>query len=145
MKGNALLGGLAGAAALTILHETIKTQNSKAPRMDLLGMMALTKLFRSVGKTPPPRNRLYAYTMVGDLLSNTLYYSLAGMGRQKSLLEKGAALGIAAGLGAIFLPKPLHLEEDYSNRTPQTQLMTMAYYVIGSLVAAALMKRLRKK
>jgi hypothetical protein len=66
------------------------------------------------------------------------------MGRRKSILERGAALGLAAGLGALLLPKPLHLNEAYSNRTPRTQAMTVAYYLIGSLVAAALIKRLRK-
>jgi hypothetical protein len=54
-------------------------------------------------------------------------------------------LGVAAGLGALFLPKPLHLNEEYSNRTPRTQAMTVGYYLIGSLVAAALIKYLRKK
>lgn len=142
MKKSAALGGLAGAAALTILHETIKKFDSKAPRMDLLGMNALSKIIRGVGKNPPAEPKLYAYTMAGDLLSNALYYSLAGMGERKSILQKGAALGIAAGLGAIFLPKPLHLNESYSNRTTRTQVMTVAYYLIGSLVASALIKRL---
>jgi hypothetical protein len=145
MKNSAALGGLAGAAALTVLHETIKKFDSKAPRMDLLGMMALSKLLRGIGKNPPPYNRLYLYTMAGDLVSNALYYSLAGIGNKKSILQRGLALGIAAGLGAIFLPKPLHLNEDYSNRTPRTQVLTVAYYVIGSLVAAALISKFQKK
>lgn len=145
MKNSSALGGLAGAAALTILHETIKKFDPKAPRMDLLGMNALSKIIRGFGKNPPAADRLYAYTMAGDLLSNALYYSLAGMGTKKSILQKGAALGIAAGLGAIFLPKPLHLNESYSNRTTRTQVMTVAYYVVGSLVAAALIRKLRKK
>lgn len=145
MRKSAALGGLAGAAALTLLHETLKKQDSKAPRMDLLGMMALSKIFRGLGKNPPAEDKLYVYTMIGDLLSNALYYSLAGIGKRKSLLERGAALGITTGLGALFLPKPLHLNEEYSNRTTRTQLMTVAYYLIGSLVAAALMKQLRKK
>jgi len=144
MKSSAILGGLAGAAALTVLHEAIKKVDPKAPRMDLLGMMALSKIIRGIGKNPPSDDKLYVYTLVGDLLSNALYYSLAGIGKEKSLLQKGAALGAAAGLGALLLPKRLHLNEAYSNRTPRTQAMTVAYYLIGSLVAAALMKRLRK-
>ncbi|HUQ97478.1 MAG TPA: hypothetical protein VM010_07425 [Chitinophagaceae bacterium] len=144
MKNSSVLGGLAGAAALTLLHEGIKQVDSKAPRMDLLGMNALSKILRGLGKTPPPEDRLYVYTMAGDLISNALYYSLAGMGNKKTILEKGAALGIAAGLGAIFLPKPLHLNEQYSNRTTHTQIMTVAYYLIGSLIASALIKKLRK-
>jgi hypothetical protein len=145
MKGSAALGGLAGAAALTVLHETLKKWDPKAPRMDLLGMMALSKIIRGAGKNPPPDNKLYVYTLIGDLLSNAVYYSLAGVGSRKSILQKGAALGIAAGLGAIFLPKPLHLNEAYSNRTKHTQALTISYYVIGSLVAAALIKALQKK
>jgi len=145
MKKSSAIGGLAGAVALTVLHETIKKIDPKAPRMDLLGMNALSKIIRGFGNTPPPSGRLYIYTMLGDIASNALYYSLAGMGNKKSLLERGAALGIAAGLGAIFLPKPLHLNESYSNRTSKTQVMTVAYYLIGSLVAAALMKQLKKK
>jgi len=145
MKKSSVLGGLAGAVALTVIHETAKKMDPKAPRMDLLGMNALSKIIRGSGHTPPPYGRLYLYTMLGDIASNALYYSLAGMGNKKSILEKGAALGIAAGLGAIFLPKPLHLNESYSNRTPKTQVMTVAYYLIGSLVAAALMKQLKKK
>jgi hypothetical protein len=145
MKNSAALGGLAGAAALTLLHETIKLKDPKAPRMDLLGMSALSKIIRSFGKNPPPADKLYLYTLAGDLLSNALYYSLAGLGKRKGVLARGTALGIAAGLGALLLPKPLHLNEDYSNRTPRTQAMTMGYYLIGSLVAAALIKRLKKK
>jgi hypothetical protein len=145
MKNSAALGGLAGAAALTLLHETLKLKDSKAPRMDLLGMMALSKIIRSFGKNPPSRDKLYLYTLAGDLVSNALYYSLAGVGKRKGILAKGAALGVAAGLGALFLPKPLHLNEEYSNRTPRTQAMTVGYYLIGSLVAAALIKYLRKK
>jgi H+/Cl- antiporter ClcA len=144
MKNSAVIGGLAGAAALTVLHETVKKFDPKAPRMDLLGMMALSKVLRGLGKNPPPQNRLYLYTMAGDLISNALYYSLAGIGKKKSILEKGLALGIAAGLGAIFLPKPLHLNEEYSNRTTKTQVLTLTYYLVGSLVAAALIKRMQK-
>ena len=145
MKQSSVLGGLAGATALTILHESVKQFDSKAPRMDLLGMTVLSRIIRSIGKNPPPPDRLYLYTMAGDLLSNALYYSLAGMGKRKSILERGAALGIAAGLGAIFLPKPMHLNEEYSNRTPHTQVLTMTYYLVGSLIASALMKKLRSR
>lgn len=144
MKASAVVGGLAGAAVLTILHEAVKKIDPKAPRMDLLGMMALSKVIRNVGKNPPAKDKLYVYTLAGDLLSNALYYSLAGVGKEKSLLEKGAALGLAAGLGALLLPKPLHLNEEYSNRTTHTQVLTIAYYLIGSLVASAIMKRLRR-
>lgn len=43
MKYGALLGGLAGVCALTLLHETARRKTKKAPRMDKLGMEALAK------------------------------------------------------------------------------------------------------
>lgn len=146
MKALSMIGsGLAGAATLTLIHETVRQFDPKAPRMDLLGMQALSRILRSNGATPPSENKLYGLTMAGDLISNAVYYSLAGVGSRKTILQKGLALGIAAGLGAIFLPKPMNLNERYSNRTPRTQVMTFTYYLVGSLVAAAIMKRLEKK
>ncbi len=143
MKKYSIFGGLVGAAALTLLHQTVKQFDSKAPRMDLLGMMALSKMLRALGLRVPRSSSLYIITMLGDVASNALYYSLAGAGK-KGTLAKGAALGLAAGAGALLLPKPLHLNPAYSNRTPQTQWLTVAYYVVGSMVAAAVIKKMAK-
>ena len=146
MKALSMIGsGLAGPATLTLIHETVRRFDPRAPRMDLLGMQALSRILRSNGKKPPSGNKLYGLSMAGDLISNAAYYSLAGIGSKRTILEKGIALGVAAGLGAIFLPKPLHLNAEYSNRTPRTQVLTFAYYMIGSVVAAAIMKRLEQK
>ena len=137
--------GLAGAVTLTLMHETIRRFDPKAPRMDLLGMQALSRVLRATGKTPPGEKTLYRLTMAGDLLSNAAYYSMAGIGNKRTILEKGIALGVAAGLGALFLPKPMHLNQRYSNRTVRTQVLTFSYYVIGSVVAEVIMKRLQRK
>jgi hypothetical protein len=45
----------------------------------------------------------------------------------------------------VLLPKPLGLNEDHSNRTIQTKIMTVGLYVIGGLVAACVMKFLDRK
>jgi hypothetical protein len=44
-------------------------------------------------------------------------------------------LGLAAGLGAVFLPGPLGLGSAPSNRTTQTQAMTVGWYLLGGLAA----------
>src|SRR6476469_7715770 len=99
MKAMAALGGgLAGAVTLTLLHETVRMFDPKAPRMDLLGNQALTKLIKSIGKQPPEEEKLYGITMAGDLISNALYYSVAGLGSKKDILFNGAKLGLVAGL-----------------------------------------------
>jgi len=141
---NALLGGLAGACAITVLHQIIKSKDNEAPRMDLLGMESLTKVLNKVGVKPPADDKLYYITMAGDILSNTFYYSLTGIGKQKTWL-KGPGLGLAAGIGAILLPKPMGLNPKHSNYTRQTQLLSVLYYLAGGVVSAAVTKLLEPK
>lgn len=141
----ALGGGLAGAVTLTIIHEGIKKIDPKAPRMDLLGMQSLSKILRGVGQMPPKGENLYWATMAGDLISNALYYSVVGLGERRNILFNGLQLGASAGLGAVVLPKYLGLNNRHSNRTTKTGLMTVAYYLIGGLVASAVTKSLLKR
>src|SRR3954469_22306399 len=97
-----IIGGLAGAVALNIVHETVKRFDHDAPRVDLVGEEALNKLLESSGARPLRGNGLFAATLAGDLLTNTLYYSLIG-GAKKRLLLRGMAHGAAAGIGALEL------------------------------------------
>ena len=133
----AMAGGLAGAVALTLVHETMRRFVPNAPRMDVLGMRSIEKLMTKADAEPPQdKDELHTWALAGDVVSNSLYYSLAGTG--SNAWWRGAALGAAAGLGAVYLPGPLGLGEAPSNRTTQTQLMTVGYYLLGGLVAAAL-------
>ena len=135
-----ILSGLAGSLVLTIVHELTRKGTNNAPRMDLMGEQAITKLFHKGGAEPPRGKRLYWTTMIADLIGNALFYSLAGIGRKKGAWGRGSALGLAAGIGALVLPKRLGLNEDFSSRTNKTKAMTTGYYLIGGLVAAALMQ-----
>lgn len=141
----ALAGGLAGAATITLLHESIKKVVPEAPRMDRLGMQAISKGLKKTGNNVPNENALYAITMAGDLISNALYYSAAGIGSEKNIWVRSSILGLAAGLGAVLLPKPLGLNNRYSDRTVATQVMTVGLYVTGALVTTAVIKLLNKK
>ena len=141
----ALGGGLAGACAVTLIHETVKRVVPEAPRMDLLGMNAISKSLRYTGLKQPSEDALFTWAMAGDLLSNSLYYSMAGIGKTGNVWLKSSLLGLAAGIGAVTLPGPLGLEERHSNRTLSTQLMTVGLYVAGALATAAVMKLLEKR
>jgi len=46
-------------------------------------------------------------------------------------------LGLAAGVGAVFLPKHIGLGEEMTARTRETELMTVGWYLAGGLAAAA--------
>ena len=131
----ALGSGLVGACALTLIHETARRFIDDAPRMDVLGMRALSKAARAADLDPPVP--LHEAALVGDLVSNSLYYSLVGAGSRREALRNGALLGLAAGVGAVYLPERLGLGRQPTEDSPQTQLMTVAWYLLGGLAAGA--------
>ena len=138
-----LAAGFAGAIALNILHETVRRLRPQdAPRMDLLGERGLRQILAKANAPQPDNQQAYLLTMAGDVLSNGVYYSFVGS--DKHSLRRGLVLGVAAGVGALVLPGPLGLGTAPSNRTPQTQAMTVAWYTVGGLVAGAVAQAFRK-
>jgi hypothetical protein len=131
----ALLSGLAGATALTVLHETVRRLRNDAPRMDTLGRRAIAKGLEAAGMETPPEDQLQAVAMGRDIVSNTLFYSLACLG--KPSLARGTILGAAAGVGALVLAPLMGLGSRPGSRTPQTAAMTVAWYTAGGLAASA--------
>ena len=131
----ALLGGLTGAATVSLLHEALKiTVPSVAPRMDLLDMEAMKKVRERVHLSIPPERELFKQTIISELIAYTLYYSLAG-GDAADL--KGTTLGIVAGISAVELPEKLDLDPAHSRRTKATEYLTIGIYIAGGLAAAA--------
>ena len=135
------LGGMAGAVALSILHELYRKVDPLAPRLDLVGEEALTKTVEATGHTAPKGDKLYAATLAGDILSNSIYYALIGRGGKKTLLLRGAAFGLAAGLGALKATKPLGLDDTPITRSTRTQILTVAWYLAGGLVTALVISK----
>ncbi|HEX7957593.1 MAG TPA: hypothetical protein VF508_11655 [Pyrinomonadaceae bacterium] len=131
----ALGSGLVGAFALTLVHETARRFVDDAPRMDVVGMRAIAKTFRAVDAEPPVP--LHETALVGELVSNSLFYGLVGLGDAEDGLRNGAALGLAAGLAAVYLPEPLGLGRQPARNSTETNLMTVAWYLLGGLAAGA--------
>jgi hypothetical protein len=142
---NSLIGGFAGAIALNILHETVKRYYDKAPRVDLVGEEALEKSLEAAGINPPEGKNLYLATLAGDVISNGLYYSAIGMGNTKRVWIKGAIAGLTAGIGAVQLPSKMGLDDTPVTYTNQTKVLTIAWYLFGGLVAAAVISKLEGK
>jgi hypothetical protein len=140
----ALEGGLAGATALTVLHEATRKVVPKAPRMELLGMQALSRLKKETPKSKKQYDSLYGQALVADIITNTLFFSLVGIGKKKGAGLRGGLLGAAAGLTGLLLPRKLGMYSGASNRTGATKLMTVALYTIGGVVAAGVMCGLNK-
>lgn len=137
----ALAGGAAGAAVLTVLHQALRRSTAQAPKMDVLGAQAIAKSMWMAGVEPPAGDRLYRTALAGDLASNTLFYSIAGLTKRPVLA--GTLLGLAAGAGAVLLPGPLGLDRDASAASRTTAALTMALYTAGGLAAGLTARSLK--
>ncbi len=142
---SALEGGVVGATVLTILHEVIRHFDEEAPRMDKLGMQAFGKFLQSIDLKVPEKDQLFIITTLFELLANTLFYGMAGAGGKHHAWQRGALLGLAAGIGAVALPEHLGLVESANSKKPRTKLMTIGMYLIGGIVTAEVSRRLEER
>ena len=136
--------GLAGALALTAVHETAKRTIPHAPRMDVIGRRGIAKPLYAMGVEPPHGNNLQAAALTGELLSNSLFYSLVALGSERTAVRRGLVLGLLAGIGGVLLPPVLGLGRQPGHRGLPTHLMTIAWYTIGGVVSAVVLRALRR-
>ena len=122
-----ILAGFAGAIALNILHETIRKNFDNVPEINKLGEEALLKMTDNTPINITGEKNLYAATLVGDIVSNGMYYATTAT---KSNLTSG----LLAGVGAIVLPKKMGLNENPVASNNKKKIMTVGYYVFGALV-----------
>lgn len=134
----ALAGGLAGTLTVASIHEALKRVTHDAPRMDILNMELIRKGLKSMNKEVPQKDELERWAVGLEIFCDTAYYGLTGTGGKKGVWLRGALLGLAAGVTAVVLPKPLGLPEKPSNKTSGTQLMTIGLYLMGGLASAAI-------
>jgi hypothetical protein len=140
-----MAAGLAGAIVLNLLHEGAKKFYAKAPRVDRVGEEAISKSLKSINIDPPTGKTLFGITLATDLLSNAAFYSMVGSGKEENILWRGAGFGLAAGVGALTLTKPLGLNDEPVNKSVQTQILTVTWYLIGGLAAAVVAKGISDK
>lgn len=138
----ALSAGVAGAVTLTVLHQSLRRVQRHPARLDILGMRAVRRGMRGVGLRPPRGVALERTALVGDLVSNTLYYSAVGWsccgqrrGDMRSSVARGAALGLVAGVGAVVLPPWLGLGRQPNRSAVQTPVMKVLLYTAGGVAA----------
>lgn len=139
---SSLTAGLFGAVFLNVVHEGMRQVVPAAPRVDLIGRQLVAQAFRAQGEKPPQGASQYALAMAGDLLSNTLYYSLVGT--RRSAPWRGLLLGAVGGWGAVKAPDYLDLPREAVQRHPATKLMTVAWYTLGGLAAGVVARRMSR-
>jgi|1186.fasta_scaffold464899_2 hypothetical protein len=128
---DAAVAGIVGALAVTAVHQVARRLTMDAPRMDVLGERALTRGAHMADLPVPDRPTLHRAALAGDLVFNSAYYSLA------TSWTRGLALGLAAGVGALVLPQRMGLGDPPRSERLSNRVMTVAWYVVGGLAAAA--------
>lgn len=139
-----LIAGLAGSIALNLLHEGLKKTSNDVPRVDLLGEDALQKTLKYFGGKMENQENLYKATLAGDIIGNTLYYSLIGAGNQKNIWTKAIFMGLSAGIGAVSLPEPMGLDPDPVTKDNQVKVLTVGYYLFGAVVTGLVLHAMKK-
>lgn len=143
--GSALGSGLAGATAVTAIHQMLRPHVKHPPRMDVYGRRAIARSMRGLGAEPPRGQRLQHLALAGDLVANTLYYAAIGLVRRRHAGAAGTILGTLAGIGGVLLPPVMGLGSRPSRRSKQTIALTIGYYLLGGLVSAVVYKALAKR
>lgn len=129
--GDAALTGVAGAVAVTAVHQFARRLTKSAPRMDVLGVRALTRGAHLADIPLPGPATMRQAAFAGDMVCNSAYYSLA------TTWTRGVVLGLAAGVGALVLPQRLGLGDPPKSDHLSNKVMTVAWYLAGGLAAAA--------
>jgi hypothetical protein len=143
----ALAAGAAGAAALTLANEVGRRTLDDAPRLDLLGERAVSRLRspRGLGRLAPWRRRSHRRAaLAGNLAAGAIFYALAATGRSPRPVRRGLWFGLLAGVGAVTLAPRLGLGHRPSDATVQTAGLTLAWYALGGVVAGMVARRLAR-
>jgi hypothetical protein len=138
---HAYAAGIAGAVALTTVHQVARRVLEDAPRMDVVGERGIARGLEVTGRPAPDGPELHRWALAGDLLANSAYYSLVACGPHAHVWRRGIALGLAAGACALMLPRRLGLGDPPHSHRFANQVMTVAWYLIGGLSAAAFASR----
>lgn len=137
MIPSSLVSGLAGALVLTAVHEVARRQVPDAPRMDVLGMRVLRRYVPALQHERPRSSRLHRLALAGDIVANAGYYAAVPGRTATQTWMRAAALGVAAGVGALALPRRLGVGDAPHAASRANQVMTVAWYVAGALASAA--------
>jgi hypothetical protein len=105
--------------------------------MDVVGMRAVDRVMEWLNMQLLNRPQLHRAALAGDLVGNALYYSAVAGRTPGDTWRRGVMLGTLAGIGALSLPERIGLGAPPDSGTRSNQLMTVAWYVIGGLAAAA--------
>jgi hypothetical protein len=113
--------------------------------MDVVANRGLERIVRLVGRRPPARSVLHPIALAGDLIANSAFYALVGLGEPRRAPLRGVLLGTAAGIGALVLAPRLGLGTPPHSHERHNQLLTVTWYLAGGLVAGTVARHLARR
>lgn len=144
MAASKMVSGLVGAAAVTGLNYLGQRLTPQAPRLDALGRQAVRKTSNKVAGTQPDESTVQATALGGDLISNSMIYSLAGVGRSKRPEMRGVLAGVAMGAAVVLLAPMLGFGKRNVGIGTKGKAMAIGQYALGGL-AAGLAHRVQRQ
>ena len=156
---SAIEGGLAGATTISLLGETLRRIDGKPLGKNGIKTKRLKKRFKKAGNQKKPLEATKQYVqLAGDLLGAASVLGFTSLGKRKNALLRGALLGTAAGLGAVFLDN--HTHDHRPNRTnghegytatmmakdtTLQKVLEVGLFTLGGLVAGKIVQAAGKK
>jgi hypothetical protein len=141
-KSQSLLGGLAGSILVNVLAEGIRKNFRTTPRLDKYGKQGLDRITEGMGIGRLPEGPRYWTALAGDLAINTLVFALSGAGSRKRTIPQGLALGAVMAGTMMLAAKPAGIDPDTTGENKKEKGMTVAYYLLGGLAAAGIIRLL---
>jgi hypothetical protein len=155
---SALEGGLAGATTISLIGETLRKIDGKPSGGQVISGKKLKKRFRKASSKKPMQATKQYIQLAGDLLGSTAFLGFSSLTKKKNAMLRGALLGTAAGLGAVFLNDLTHDKKtDHTNGHegfPSTmqatdshlqKLLEVGLFTLGGLIAGKLVQSTGKK
>jgi hypothetical protein len=133
-KVAALAGGIAGALVIKGIHELVKKLDRDVPHFDHLDLSSTQKnnFFGGEGE----QAKFFSGGLTGDLLNNAIHQSVEGLSNKDADLKSGI-LGIASGLGAVYLPEVLGINQEHKGHSDKKhQVLSTIYNLAGVFIAS---------
>ncbi|HEX8333593.1 MAG TPA: hypothetical protein VF622_13315 [Segetibacter sp.] len=130
----ALAGGIAGALVIKGIHELVKKLDKDVPHFDNLDLTATQKnnFFGGEGDSA----KFFSGGLTGDLLNNAIHSSVTGLSDKDADLKSGI-LGIASGLGAVYLPEVLGINKEHKGHSDKKHhVLSSIYNLAGVFIAS---------
>ena len=144
---SALEGGLAGAATISLLRDTLKKINGHSSHINLFDGKNLQKRLKKSGSKKPLKAAKKYINLAGDLLGSTAFLGLSSLSKKKNALLRGALLGTAAGIGSVWLREDDDTKVGSENEKDNflTKALEVSLYTIGGMIASKVIEKSVKK